>query len=170
LSARDVALHGTEAGRSKTSFGIEDYKPRLVNFKVHGVSFNKDNETSFIETEANYRKAFPGVGQYQTYAEKDWAEQNAKRNRMKFHKAIRTTVADEQIKIAKKIPGVGAYNIDPDYLKPVPECGHSSIRSKTKRITVVQAAIDHAKLIPAPYPSVNLERIRKVHGRFFWKK
>jgi hypothetical protein len=56
---------------------------------------------------------------------------------MKFHKTIRTTVADEMIKCAKLVPGVGAYNIDPDYLKPVPECGHSSIRSKTKRVTVV---------------------------------
>ena len=34
ISPKDVALHGTEAGRSKSSFGISDYKPRLVNFKV----------------------------------------------------------------------------------------------------------------------------------------
>jgi hypothetical protein len=25
-------------------------------------------------------------------------------------------------------------------------------------------------LIPGPYPSVALDKIRKVHGRFFWKK
>jgi hypothetical protein len=35
---------------------------------------------------------------------------------------------------------------------------------------VVQEAIDHAKLIPGPYPSVALDKIRKTHGRFFWKK
>jgi hypothetical protein len=74
MSPRDVALHGTEAGRSKSSFGIGSYKPKLVNFNVRGIAFNKDRETSFIETEANYRKAFPGVGQYITGLEKDWTQ------------------------------------------------------------------------------------------------
>jgi hypothetical protein len=98
LSPRDVALHGTEAGRSSSSFGIGSYKPRLVNFDVRGISFNRDKETSFIETEARYRRPFPGVGQYTKPHEVDWAKQLEKRNCMKFDKAKRTTVADDMIR------------------------------------------------------------------------
>jgi hypothetical protein len=40
-------------------------------------------------------------------------QQSEKRNRGAFNKAIKTTCADEMIRNAKKLPGVGAYNIDP---------------------------------------------------------
>ena len=77
---------------------ILNKKPRLVNFDVRGISFNRDKETSFIETEARYRRPFPGVGQYTKPHEVDWAKQLEKRNCMKFDKAKRTTVADDMIR------------------------------------------------------------------------
>mgnify|MGYP006200781221 CR=1 FL=1 len=55
-------------------FGVDGYKVPYLSHGVRGVAFNRDMETSFIETEARYRKAFPGVGQYNTYVEKDWKE------------------------------------------------------------------------------------------------
>ena len=113
---------------AKTSFGIQGYEIKTADQlkKAESYSMFKSKAPGPIAGEADYRKQFPGSGQYNSPFDKPWDQQLfAKHQHADFGKAPRQTPTDliEKLTSKKETSTPSAVHYKFDKIKLLPRLG-----------------------------------------------
>lgn len=113
LSPKEMVREFTKRGSQ--DFGIQDYNLPKSGLPQRGRSgvIPKNKTPGPIESEARYRKQFPGAGAYTLKHDKPWNEQaEPGQSKPSMAKSPRISVVDEIAKSASKTPSPNDYTFD----------------------------------------------------------